>query len=218
VRVWGPSSGEERPPLDDKFAASHWLSQPCHPEAAESSASPRTSNEGPVQLAGTGAAADEYIGPSSRKVRGIQDDKLSGLGRPFGAGVGWFMLRLFHLDSIAVCAMRYAVVEIPIDAGGGACGYGVLRRAKSALLWMTGTRRPSHSLSQPCHSEAAESSASPRTPNEGPVQLAGTCAAGGEYRGPSSRKGCGIQDDNLSSSGRSFGAGVGWFMLGLFRF
>ena len=88
MRVWGPSSGEERPPLDDKSEASRWLSQLCHPEVAESSASPRASNEGPVQLAGTGAAGSEYIGPSSRKGRGIQDDNLFSSGLRSGAGVG----------------------------------------------------------------------------------------------------------------------------------
>jgi hypothetical protein len=149
MRVGGPSSGEERPPLDDKFAAAHWLFQPCHPEAAESSALLRTSNEGPVQLAGTGAAAGEYRGPSSRKGRGTQDDNVFGSGRPSGSGVGWFMLRLFAFDLIAACAIALCVVEIHVDAGGGACGYGILRRAKSALLWMTSPRCPAHSLSQP---------------------------------------------------------------------
>jgi predicted helicase len=47
----------------------------CHPEAAESSASPRTPNEGPMHLAGATAAADKSIGPSARKERGPQDDK-----------------------------------------------------------------------------------------------------------------------------------------------
>ena len=46
----------------------------CHPEAAESSASPRTPNEGPMQLAGTSTAADKSIGPSAHKERGPQDD------------------------------------------------------------------------------------------------------------------------------------------------
>jgi predicted helicase len=47
----------------------------CHPEAAESSASPRTPNEGPMQLTGSTRAADKSIGPSARKERGPQDDK-----------------------------------------------------------------------------------------------------------------------------------------------
>ncbi|MGB7600315.1 MAG: type ISP restriction/modification enzyme [Candidatus Sulfotelmatobacter sp.] len=46
----------------------------CHPEAAESSASPRTPHEGPMQLADSTVAASEYIGPSGRKERGPQDD------------------------------------------------------------------------------------------------------------------------------------------------
>jgi predicted helicase len=46
----------------------------CHPEAAESSASPRTPNEGPMQLADSTAAASECIGPSACKERGPQDD------------------------------------------------------------------------------------------------------------------------------------------------
>jgi len=50
-------------------------STPCHPEAAESPAKPGTPNEGPMQLAGSAAAADKSIGPSARKERGPQDDK-----------------------------------------------------------------------------------------------------------------------------------------------
>jgi predicted helicase len=46
----------------------------CHPEAAESSASPRTPNEGLMQLADSTAAASECIRPSARKERGPQDD------------------------------------------------------------------------------------------------------------------------------------------------
>jgi len=54
----------------------------CHPEAVESSAKPRTPNEGPLQVAGTIVKADvsdasESIGPSARKERGSQDNKRS---------------------------------------------------------------------------------------------------------------------------------------------
>ncbi|HTW57609.1 MAG TPA: hypothetical protein VMD99_05755 [Terriglobales bacterium] len=41
----------------------------CHPEAAESSAKPKTPNEGSMQLAGSTGAADKSIGPSARKER-----------------------------------------------------------------------------------------------------------------------------------------------------
>src|SRR5271165_2994049 len=47
-----------------------------------------------------------------------------------------------------------------------------------------------------CHPEAAESLAKPRTPNEGPMQLAGTTNAADESIGPSARKKRGPQDDN----------------------
>jgi hypothetical protein len=47
----------------------------CHPDEAESQAKPATPEEGPLQLAGSTAAASEYIGPSARKERGPQDDK-----------------------------------------------------------------------------------------------------------------------------------------------
>ena len=50
-------------------------STPCHPEAAESPAKPKTPNEGPMQLASSAAVADKSIGPSARKERGPQDDK-----------------------------------------------------------------------------------------------------------------------------------------------
>jgi predicted helicase len=49
---------------------------PCHPEAAESSAARTAPNEGPMQLAGESGAAGESMGPSARKGRGPQDDKL----------------------------------------------------------------------------------------------------------------------------------------------
>jgi hypothetical protein len=47
----------------------------CHPDEAESPASPGTPEEGPVHLVGTTDATDKYIGPSARKERGPQDDK-----------------------------------------------------------------------------------------------------------------------------------------------
>jgi len=55
-----------------------------------------------------------------------------------------------------------------------------------------------------CHPEAAEASAKPRTPNEGPMQLARGADAAGKRRGPfdklragsSARKERGLQDDN----------------------
>ena len=60
-----------------------WTSFPaCHPEAAESSASPRTPNEGPMQAADSADAAGangEYRGPSARTNRGPQDDRIFGL-------------------------------------------------------------------------------------------------------------------------------------------
>jgi predicted helicase len=46
----------------------------CHPEAAESSVSPGTPNEGPLHLAASTGAAGESIVPSTRKERGPQDD------------------------------------------------------------------------------------------------------------------------------------------------
>ncbi|MGA8285036.1 MAG: hypothetical protein WB796_09815, partial [Candidatus Sulfotelmatobacter sp.] len=46
----------------------------CHPKAAESSASPRAPNEGPLQLACGADAAGECGGPSAREDRGLQDD------------------------------------------------------------------------------------------------------------------------------------------------
>jgi hypothetical protein len=54
---------------------------PLSPEAAESSAKPRTPNEGPMQAArsadfvGILGAAGEYRGPSAREERGLQDDR-----------------------------------------------------------------------------------------------------------------------------------------------
>jgi hypothetical protein len=39
----------------------------CHPDEAKSSASPRTSKEGPLHVAGTIAATDKSTGPSVRK-------------------------------------------------------------------------------------------------------------------------------------------------------
>ena len=53
----------------------------CHPEAAESRAKRATPNEGPMHLAGSIGAADESIGPSARKKRGPQDDKVKGSER-----------------------------------------------------------------------------------------------------------------------------------------
>src|SRR5258707_1359155 len=48
----------------------------CHPEAAEASAKRRTPNEGPMHLASVTAAVGECKGPSARKQRGPQDDKM----------------------------------------------------------------------------------------------------------------------------------------------
>jgi len=45
----------------------------CHPDEAESSASPRTPEEGPMHLARTTTAADNSTGPPVRKNRGPQD-------------------------------------------------------------------------------------------------------------------------------------------------
>jgi predicted helicase len=47
----------------------------CHPDEEEPSASPRTPEEGPMQLAGSTATASKSIDPSARKERGPQDDK-----------------------------------------------------------------------------------------------------------------------------------------------
>jgi predicted helicase len=47
----------------------------CHPDEADSSASPRTPEERPMQLAGSIGAAGKSIDPSARKKRGPQDDK-----------------------------------------------------------------------------------------------------------------------------------------------
>src|SRR5580692_1556699 len=51
-----------------------------------------------------------------------------------------------------------------------------------------GTAPISPTLHATCHPEAAESSASPRTPNEGPMQLAATTPAAGKPTGPSASK------------------------------
>ncbi|MGH9517180.1 MAG: hypothetical protein ACRD3P_16050 [Terriglobales bacterium] len=48
----------------------------CHPEAAESLATRETPNEGPMQADGISGAANESIGPSTRKKRGPQDDNM----------------------------------------------------------------------------------------------------------------------------------------------
>ena len=48
----------------------------CHPEAAEFSAERRTPYEGSVHWAGGSGAAGESIGPSARKKRGPQDDRV----------------------------------------------------------------------------------------------------------------------------------------------
>jgi predicted helicase len=48
-----------------------------------------------------------------------------------------------------------------------------------------------------CHPEAAESSAKQRTPNEGPMQLAGSTSAASKSIGPSARKKRGPQDDTV---------------------
>ena len=50
-----------------------------------------------------------------------------------------------------------------------------------------------------CHPEAAEFSATPRTPNEGPLHLAGTTAAADESTGPSVRKKRGPQDGSIKA-------------------
>ncbi|MGB8970133.1 MAG: type ISP restriction/modification enzyme, partial [Candidatus Sulfotelmatobacter sp.] len=47
-----------------------------------------------------------------------------------------------------------------------------------------------------CHPEAAESPAKPRTPNEGPMQLADSTAVADKSIGPSARKKRGPHDDN----------------------
>lgn len=58
--------------------------------------------------------------------------------RPYGAGVGWSGLLLSSEIRFAPAPSLCAVVEIPLSGCGGASVQGVLRRAKSALLWMTG--------------------------------------------------------------------------------
>jgi len=74
----------------------------CHPEAAESSASPRTPNEGPVQPAGAIARADasgtasKSIGPSARKKRGPQNDKPEVVAArlPISGGFPLFIIKI----------------------------------------------------------------------------------------------------------------------------
>ncbi len=66
-----------------------------------------------------------------------------------------------------------------------------------------------HSHSRPCHSEAEESAAKRRTPNEGPMHLAGALAATWECIGPSARRKRGPQDDNvIKIRGRNSYAGM----------
>ena len=49
----------------------------CHPEAAESSAKPRTPNEGSMHSVGSTTNADKCTDPSAHKGRGPQDDNVT---------------------------------------------------------------------------------------------------------------------------------------------
>jgi len=150
-----------------------------------------------MQLAGTTNAAAESIGPSARKERGPQDD--SGVFRALvKAGcpihrreniTDWALEQFrahYHDPSITkrdIFHYIYAVLHHPEYRERYAAN---LRRELPRIPFVTST---------PCHPEAAESSASPRTPNEGPMHLAGATAAAGESIAPSARKERGPQDD-----------------------